>query len=62
MARYVLAELNTHRMFSRNSASSRAIPVAKQIQRVLKDPYLPVEWGKNKPGMSAAETLSPEEA
>ena len=62
MARYVLAELNTHRMFSRNSASSRAIPVFKQIERVLRDPYLPVEWGKNKPGMSAAETLSPEEA
>ena len=62
MARYVLAELNTHRMFSRNSASSRAIPVFKQIERVLQDPYLPVEWGKNKPGMSAAETLNLEEA
>ena len=61
MARYVLAELNTHRMFSRNSASSRAIPTAKQIKRILESPYLPVEWGKNKPGMSAAELLSPEE-
>ena len=33
--RFVLAELNTHRLFSRNSASSRAVPVARQIERVL---------------------------
>ena len=30
MHRFVLAEFNTHRVFSRNSASSRAIPVRKQ--------------------------------
>ena len=29
MPRIVLAELNTHRVFSRNSASSRAIPFTK---------------------------------
>ena len=33
--RFVLAEFNTHRVFSRNSASSRAIPIAKQLRRVL---------------------------
>jgi thymidylate synthase ThyX len=38
MHRFVLAEFNTHRVFSRNSASSRAIPLAKQLDRVLNDP------------------------
>lgn len=55
--RFVLAEFNTHRVFSRNSASSRAIPVAKQLRRVLEDPYLPIEFGSNKPGMQAGPPL-----
>ncbi|MGA2760736.1 MAG: FAD-dependent thymidylate synthase [Candidatus Cybelea sp.] len=42
---------------SRNSASSRAIPTAKLIERVLKDPAVPLEWGKNKAGMSASDVL-----
>lgn len=56
--RIVLAEFNTHRMLSRNSASSRAIPVAKMIERVEADPFIPVYWGKNQKGMQAAEELS----
>ncbi|TAM61866.1 hypothetical protein EPN52_01715 [bacterium] len=56
--RFVLAEFNTHRVFSRNSASSRAIPTAKLIERVLEDPVVPVEWGRNKAGMSASEVLT----
>lgn len=55
--RFVLAELNTHRVFSRNSASSRAVPIAKMIDRVKNDPVYPREWGKNKSGMQADETL-----
>ncbi|MFL5898758.1 MAG: FAD-dependent thymidylate synthase [Solirubrobacterales bacterium] len=55
--RFVLAEFNTHRVFSRNSASSRAIPVAKQLRRVLDDPYVPIEFGSNKPGMQAGPAL-----
>lgn len=55
--RFVLAEFNTHRVFSRNSASSRAIPVAKQLDRIENDPVLPVEWGVNKSGMQAEEVL-----
>lgn len=51
--RFILAELNTHRAFSRNTASSRAIPTAKLIERVRNDPAMPVEWGKNQPGMQA---------
>ncbi|MFY9738186.1 MAG: FAD-dependent thymidylate synthase [Candidatus Cybelea sp.] len=42
---------------SRNSASSRAIPTSKLIDRVLKDPAVPLEWGKNKAGMSASDVL-----
>lgn len=47
---------------SRNSASSRAIPTNRMIERVLTDPAMPVEWGLNKPGMSASEALTPEQA
>lgn len=59
--RFVLAELNTHRMFSRNSASSRAIPIARQIESVLLDPAIPLSWGSNKPGMQAGDELPEEE-
>ncbi len=58
MHRFVLAEFNTHRVFSRNSASSRAIPIDKQIARVLDDPAMPVEWGKNQAGMQANELIA----
>lgn len=56
--RIVLAEFNTHRVLSRNSASSRAIPVQKMLARVLDDPFLPVYWGKNQKGMQADQELS----
>jgi thymidylate synthase ThyX len=55
--RIVLAEFNTHRMFSRNSASSRAIPVKKMIERVMENPYIPSTWGKNQKGMQAGEDV-----
>jgi len=55
--RFVLAELNTHRVFSRNSASSRAIPIAKQIERVLTDPAVPLEYGSKRTGMQAGPPL-----
>jgi hypothetical protein len=55
--RMVHAELMTHRLFSRNSASSRAIPNEKLRKRVKEDPALPVWWGKNQSGMQAREEL-----
>ena len=55
--RMVLAEFNTHRVFSRNSASSRAIPVEKQLQRIMDDPFIPVWWGRNQSGMQADHEL-----
>jgi thymidylate synthase ThyX len=59
--RFILAEINTHRVFSRSSASSRAVPTKKMIERVLQNPAMPVEWGVNKPGMSASEALTSEQ-
>lgn len=51
--RFILSELNTHRMFSRNSASSRAIPIAKVIENVQSQCAMPVAWGANQAGMQA---------
>lgn len=56
--RIVLAEFNTHRTFSRNSASSRAIPVEKMLQRVQDNPFVPIYWGKNQKGMQAEQELT----
>lgn len=55
--RFILPEFNTHRSFSRNFSSSRAIPVAKMIDQVSNDPAIPVYWGKNQPGMQAQEEV-----
>jgi thymidylate synthase ThyX len=55
--RFILAGVNTHRMLSRNSASSRAIPVAKSIEAVERDPFVPMSFGRNQPGMSYSEYL-----
>lgn len=51
--RFVLAEFNTHRVFSRNSASSRAIPIEKRISEAVEDPAMPLHWGENQRGMQA---------
>jgi len=55
--RFVLAELNTHRQFSRNSGSSRAIPVSKQLDRVRHQPAMPVSWPAERPGMQGGDEL-----
>lgn len=56
-----LAEFNTHTRFSRNSASSRAIPVWKRLLAVLERPYIPNSFGANKAGMQAEKFLSDED-
>lgn len=56
--RFIHAELLVHRVFSRNSASSRAIPSKKIIQQVKDDTAMPVFWGANRPGMSADHELN----
>jgi hypothetical protein len=55
--RFVLAEFNTHRIFSRNSASSRAIPVKKQLERVRSDPAIPLSWPTEQPGMQGGDEI-----
>lgn len=55
--RFIHSELMTHRMFSRNAASSRAIPVDKMLDHIKNSPASPVHWGKNQSGMQAKEEL-----
>ncbi|MFK3741041.1 FAD-dependent thymidylate synthase [Massilia sp. TN1-12] len=59
--RFIHAELMTHRVFSRNASSSRAIPVAKMIAEVRSAPAMPIHWGKNQPGMQAHQQLTGDE-
>lgn len=56
--RFIHSEFMTHRVFSRNAASSRAIPVSKMIEQVRNEPAMPVYWGSNKPGMQAGDELT----
>lgn len=56
--RFIHSEFMTHRVFSRNASSSRAIPVAKMLEQVRNSPAMPVHWGKNQPGMQAREELT----
>jgi hypothetical protein len=56
--RFIHSEFMTHRMFSRNASSSRAIPVKRQIKDILKDMAMPIHWGQNKPGMQANSEIS----
>lgn len=57
MHRFVLAEINTHRKFSRNSSSSRAIPLSKQVERVFENPAYPVSFPAEQPGMQGGDEL-----
>lgn len=55
--RFIHSEFMTHRMLSRNAASSRAIPISKLVKLVETRPARPIEWGKNIKGMQATEQL-----
>ena len=57
--RYIHAEFMTHRLFSRNAASSRAIPVETMHRQILEHDVTFVHIGKNQPGMQAKEELEP---
>jgi hypothetical protein len=52
--RMVHSELMTHRVFSRNGRSSRAVPV---MTLLAEDHYTP-HFLKNKPGMVATEEMT----
>jgi len=55
--RMIHAEIMTHRVLSRNSASSRAIPASKLRQRVIDAPAMPVYWGQNQKGMQSGDEI-----
>jgi thymidylate synthase ThyX len=56
--KFIHGEFMTHRVFSRNASSSRAIPVLRLTEDVERDPAMPVFWGSNKPGMQAGTELT----
>lgn len=56
--RPVLAEQNTHCVLSRNSASSRAIPVGKMLDRFNDDFAYPLVWPAEQKGMQGGAELS----
>jgi thymidylate synthase ThyX len=61
MPRYILAEFNTHRMLSKNSASSRAIPFNKMVKNIQENPFIPYAWQKDHKGMQGTEYLTEHE-
>ncbi|SOC90091.1 Thymidylate synthase complementing protein [Rhizobium sp. AN5] len=48
-------EVMTHRVFSRNARSMRAVPIKTMVEEVRNDPFVPWHWGKNQRGMQALE-------
>ena len=59
--RIIHAEMMTHRVFSRNAASSRAIPFNKMVKSVLDDPFIPIAWQKDHKGMQGTEYFTESE-
>lgn len=53
--RIIHAELLTHRMFSRNAASSRAIPFNTMVKSIEENPFIPIAWQKDHKGMQGNE-------
>jgi hypothetical protein len=61
--RAIHSEMMTHRRFSRNASSSRAVPWRRMMKWVVEDPYIPVHWGRDESGMqSRSEIPCPEVA
>lgn len=53
--RIILAEVNTHRMLSKNTSSSRAIPFNKMVEAIRTNPFIPIAWQKEHSGMQGSE-------
>ncbi len=60
--RFAIAEFNTHRMLSRNSASSRARPFKTMLKDVLEDPFIPTRWMASHTGMQGKEYLNEQDS
>jgi thymidylate synthase ThyX len=52
------SEFMTHRVFSRNASSSRAIPVEKTLEMLRTLPAMPIHWGENQKGMQAEREVT----
>ena len=59
--RMILAEINTHRMLSKNTSSSRAIPFAKMVEAIKTNPFIPIAWQKAHSGMQGTEYFTSED-
>lgn len=57
--RIILAEVNTHRMLSKNTSSSRAIPFFKMVKSISDNPFIPYAFQKHHSGMQGTEYLDP---
>lgn len=57
--RYIHSEFMTHRVFSRNASSSRAIPVKRMIEQVRKNPVIPPKVFMNQKGMVGETEADP---
>ena len=55
--RIVMSEFNTHRSVSKNSSSSRAIPVVKMLEHTKNINLKPIYFGSKKSGMQAGEEI-----
>ena len=58
--RIILAEVNTHRMLSKNTSSSRAIPFHKMVEAIENNPFIPIAWQKEHKGMQGSEYITEE--
>lgn len=56
--RFIHSEFMTHRVFSRNASSSRAIPILRMLRNTVSDMAMPVAWGRNQGGMQARTELT----
>lgn len=56
--RIILAEVNTHRMLSKNTSSSRAIPFNKMVETIQENPFVPIAWQKEHKGMQGSEYIT----
>lgn len=56
--RIILAEVNTHRMLSKNTSSSRAIPFKKMVEAIQENPFIPIAWQKEHKGMQGNEYIT----
>lgn len=57
--RFIHGEVMTHRVFSRNAMSSRAVPILKMIDQVEDNPVVPRHWGAAQAGMQARAEVAP---